>query len=118
MSESLEQNIVSLLEEHVELAISTIQKLREEKLAFEAEVARLNSDVLQRDAQIQELETRNSELRAASEQARLATEAERAEIRHQLEDLMAVLAESKTAVDDAENEIAFTVESTAPDSEV
>ena len=45
MSETFEQSIVSHLEEHVELAISTVQKLRAEKLELEAEVARLNNDV-------------------------------------------------------------------------
>ena len=53
MSDALEQSIVSLLEERVELAISTVQELRAEKLELEAEIARLNSDLLQRDAQIQ-----------------------------------------------------------------
>ena len=38
-------------------AISTVQKLRAEKLELEAEIARLNTDVLQRDTKIQELET-------------------------------------------------------------
>lgn len=117
MSESLEQNIVSLLEEHVELAISTVQKLREEKFALEAEVDRLNSDVRQRDEQIQELETRNRELQEEFEQERLATEGERTEIRQRLEDLMDVLAESKVVVDDAGSEIEFTVENTAPNTE-
>ncbi len=93
MSETTGKNVVSLLEEHVDLAISTVKKLRDEKLALEAENARLNSDVVQRDAKIQELENLNSELKETSELARLATEEERAGIRKQLEGLMAGLAE-------------------------
>jgi predicted nucleic acid-binding Zn-ribbon protein len=93
MTEATGKNVVSLLEEHVDLAISTVKKLRNEKLELEAEVARLNSDVLQRDAKIQELESLNSDLRETSELARLATEEERAGIRKQLEGLMAGLNE-------------------------
>ena len=52
MSEATGKNVVSLLEEHVDLAISTVKKLRDEKLELEAEIARLNSDVLQRDAKV------------------------------------------------------------------
>lgn len=93
MSETTGKNVVSLLEEHVDLAISTVKKLRDEKLKLESEIARLNSDVLERDAKIQELESLNSDLREASELARLATEEERAGIRRQLEGLMDGLAE-------------------------
>ena len=101
MSESIEQSIVSLLEEHVELAISTVQQLRAEKLELEAEVARLNSDVLQRDAQIQELE-------AELDGERLATSEERSEIRERLEGLMNVLAVSNDAESvDTGDEITF-----------
>ena len=93
MSETTGKNVVSLLEEHVDHAISTVKKLRDEKLELEAEIARLNSDVIQREARIQELETLNNELREASELARLATEEERSDIRKQLEELMSGLAE-------------------------
>ena len=93
MSETTGKNVVSLLEEHVDLAISTVKKLRDEKLELEAEIARLNSDVIQRDARIQELENLNSDMREASELARLATEEERAGIRRQLEGLMSELVE-------------------------
>ena len=93
MSETTGKNVVSLLEEHVDLAISTVKKLRDEKLALEAEISRLNSDVIQRDARIQELESLNSEMREATELARLATEEERAGIRRQLEGLMEGLSE-------------------------
>jgi predicted nucleic acid-binding Zn-ribbon protein len=118
MSETTGKNVVSLLEEHVDLAISTVKKLRDEKLELEAEIARLNSDILQRDAKIQELENLNSELREASELARLVTEEERAGIRQQLEGLMAGLVEpdgtskdtDKTA-SNSEDEVLFKAKS-------
>ena len=97
MTESLEQSIVSLLEEHVELAISTVQELRANKLELEAEIARLNSDVVQRDAQIQELEQRNSQLEEALHLERLAVAQERTDVRERLEGLMNVLAASNEA---------------------
>ncbi len=98
MAESLEQSIVSLLEEHVELAVSTVQELRANKLELEAEIARLNSDVVQRDAHIQELEQRNSRLEDELNLERLAISQERADIRERLEGLMNVLASSNEAV--------------------
>ena len=118
MTESLEQSIVSLLEEHVELAISTVQELRANKLELEAEIARLNSDVVQRDAHIQELEQRNSRLEEELNLERLAIAQERADVRERLEGLMNVLAsssevvtETRTAVEteaDTHPEIDFT----------
>lgn len=109
MSETFEQSIVSHLEEHVELAISTVQKLRAEKLELEAEIARLNNDVLQRDTKIQELETHNSELEEELSLERLGTSQERSEIKERLEGLMNVLAASnETAEPDTGDEIAFT----------
>ncbi len=123
MSESPEKNVVALLEEHVELAISTVQKLRAEKLEFEAEIARLNSDVLQRDARIQELETRNGELNAAYEHEKLTAQEERTGIRQRLEELMAVLADTSDAVvpaadeavdEEAEESIVFTAGPASP----
>ena len=111
MSETFEQSIVSHLEEHVELAISTVQKLRAEKLELEAEIARLNNGVLQRDTKIQELETRNSELEEELNLERLGTSQERSEIKERLEGLMDVLASSnETAEADTGNEIAFTAQ--------
>ena len=111
MSETFEQSIVSHLEEHVELAISTVQKLRAEKLELEAEIARLNSDVLQRDTKIQELETRNSDLEEELDLERLGTSQERSEIRERLEGLMDVLAVSnETEEPDTGDEIAFTAQ--------
>ncbi len=114
MAETTGKNVVSLLEEHVDLAISTVKKLRDEKLALEAEISRLNSDVIQREARIQELESLNSDMREASELARLATEEERAGIRRQLEDLMEGLSEpngdserTDAAENSAENELTF-----------
>ena len=96
MSETTGKNVVSLLEEHVDHAISTVKTLRDEKLELQAEIARLNSDVIQRDAKIQELETLNNEMQEASELARLATEEERSGIRRQLVDLMQGLAEPES----------------------
>ena len=116
MSESFEQSIVSLLEEHVELAISTVQQLRAEKLELEAEVARLNSDVLQRDTKIQELETRNSELEDELDLERLATSQERSEVKERLEGLMNVLAVSnETEAPNTGDEIAFTAQNDESD---
>ena len=111
MSETFEQSIVSHLEEHVELAISTVQKLRAEKLELEAEIARLNNDVLQRDTKIQELETHNSELEEELNLERLGTSQERSEIKERLEGLMNVLAASNEPEEpDAGDEIAFTTQ--------
>lgn len=93
MSETTGNTVVSLLEEHVDHAISTVKKLREDKLELEAEITRLNNDVIQRDAKIEELEKLNSDMREASELARLAAEEEREGIRKHLEGLMAGLAE-------------------------
>jgi predicted nuclease with TOPRIM domain len=118
MAESLDQSIVSLLEEHVELAVSTVQELRANKLELEAEIARLNSDVVQRDAHIQELEQRNSRLEEELHLERLAISQERADVRERLEGLMNVLAssnetatETRTAIEteaDTGPEIDFT----------
>ena len=110
MSESPEKNVVALLEEHVELAIATVQKLRAEKLELEAEIARLTSDVLQRDAQIQELETRNSNLNESYELEKLTAQEERAGIRQRLEELMAVLADTSEA---GENDTSASVDEEA-----
>lgn len=115
MSESFEQNIVSLLEDHVELAISTVQKLRAEKLELEAEIARLNNDVLQRDARIEELETQNSELAEELNLGKLATTQERSEIRERLESLMTVLAPADQPEADPGPEISFTAQGDEPD---
>lgn len=129
MSESPEKNVVALLEEHVELAISTVRQLRAEKLELEAEIARLNGDVLQRDARIQELEANNSELNEAYEYEKLTAQEERAGIRQRLEELMTVLADTSEAVaadadekvvdEAAEESIVFTTGSvtTAVDAE-
>lgn len=116
MSETFEQSIVSHLEEHVELAISTVQKLRAEKLELEAEIARLNNDVLQRDTKIQELETHNSELEEELSLERLGTSQERSEIKERLEGLMNVLAVSNEPQEtDTGDEIAFKAQDDEPD---
>ncbi len=112
-----EQSIVSLLEERVELAISTVQQLRTEKLELEAEIARLNSDLLQRDAQIQDLEDGNSDLREELDAERTATSNERSEIRERLEGLMDVLIASDGDSENAEGEIDFEVEYDESDAE-
>ena len=117
MSDALEQSIVSLLEERVELAISTVQQLRTEKLELEAEVARLNSDLLQRDAQIQDLEDRNSDLSDELDAERAATSDERSEIRERLEGLMDVLITSDEDPVDTEDEIDFKVDHDESDAE-
>lgn len=89
MSETTGKNVVSLLEEHVDRAISTVKNLRDEKLELEAEIARLNSDVIQRDEKIQELETHINEMQEESEE-------ERTGIRRQLEELMECFAEPES----------------------
>ena len=117
MSETFEQSIVSHLEEHVELAISTVQKLRAEKLELEAEIARLNNSVLQRDTKIQELETQNSDLEEELNLERLGTSQERSEIKERLEGLMNVLAASnETEAPDTGDEIAFTAQDDESDA--
>ena len=103
MSETTGKNVVSLLEEHVDRAISTVKSLRDEKLSLETEITRLNSDIMQRDARIQELEKDISDLREDSELARQTAEEERAGIRNQLETLMAVLADPDAASDDTDD---------------
>ena len=100
----LEQSIVSLLEEHVELAISTVQELRTEKLELEAEIARLNNDAVQRDAHIQELEQRNRDLEEELNLEQLAISQERTDVRERLEGLMAVLAVPNEAQTETEAE--------------
>ncbi len=132
MADAMNRNVVSLLEEHIELAISTVQKLREEKLELQAEIARLNSDVLQRDAQIQEQEAHYNKLSEAYEQEKLSAHNERNEIRQRLEDLMTVLAspgetveaqiesedaDSKESEAEEENGIVFEVKKTGQDTD-
>jgi len=81
--------------------------LRTDKLELEAEIARLNSDLLQRDAQIQDLEDRNSDLREELDAERAATSNERSEIRERLEGLMDVLiASDEGSVDEIDFEVA------------
>ena len=116
MAESLEQSIVSLLEEHVELAISTVQKLRADKLELEAEIARLNSDVVQRDGQIQQLQERNHQLEEELNLERLAISQERTDVRERLEGLMDVLAASNEEEPDTGPEIDFTVRNEGPNT--
>ena len=118
MSDALEQSIVSLLEERVELAISTVQELRAEKLELEAEIARLNSDLLQRDAQIQDLEDRNSNLREELDSERATVSDERSEIRERLEGLMDVLVASDESSVDINEEITFEAASDESDADV
>lgn len=118
MSDALEQSIVSLLEERVELAISTVQELRAEKLELEAEIARLNSDLLQRDAQIQDLEDRNSNLREELDSERATVSDERSEIRERLEGLMDVLVASDESSVDINEEITFETDTDESDADV
>lgn len=114
MSETTGQNVVSLLEEHVDHAISTVNTLRKQKIELEAQVSRLSSDVIERDSKIVELETLITEMKEDSELARLATEDERSEIRRQLEGLMQGLDEpdgnesgTEEITEESENEVMF-----------
>jgi chromosome segregation ATPase len=116
MSDALEQSIVSLLEERVELAISTVQQLRAEKLELEAEISRLTSDLLQRDGEIQNLEDRNSDLKEELGSERAATSDERSEIRERLAGLMDVLIASDESPVDTNDEITFEVDTDEVDT--
>ena len=120
MAESLEQSIVSLLEDHVELAISTVQELRADKLELEAEIARLNNEVVQHDAQIQRLEERNRDLEEELNLERLAISQERTDVRERLEGLMDVLAASNEAEAEVDTgtEIDFTIRNEQPNTMV
>lgn len=101
MLEDLRENVLTLLEERVRRAIETINRLREERLAFESENNQLRNELDQRDVQIQNLEQRNAELnhleteitvlRNEREQERLEVDKEKAEIRERLEGLMTML---------------------------
>ena len=101
MLEDLRENVLTLLEERVERAIETINRLREEKLALESENNQLRNDLDQRDVQIQNLEQRNAELnhfeseirvlQNEREQERLEVDKEKAEVRDRLEGLMTML---------------------------
>ena len=101
MLEDLRENVLTLLEERVERAIETINRLREEKLAFESENNQLRNELDQRDVQIQNLEQRNAELnhfeseimviQNEREQERLEVNKEKAEVRERLEGLMTML---------------------------
>ena len=116
MSEAFEQSIVSLLEERVELAISTVQQLRAKKLELEAEISRLTSDLLQRDGEIQNLEDRNSDLKEELDSERAATSDERSEIRERLAGLMDVLIASDESPVDTNDEITFEVDTDEVDT--
>ncbi len=101
MLEDLRENVLTLLEERVERAIETINRLREEKLALESENNQLRNDLDQRDVQIQNLEQRNAELnhfeseilvlQNEREQERLEVDKEKGEVRERLEGLMTML---------------------------
>lgn len=117
MSEVFEQSIVALLEERVELAISTVQELRANKLELEAEIARLNNVVLQREAQIQELESNNNGLRSELDSERSTTSEERSEIRERLAGLMDVLIASDEHGTEHDHETALSGEHHEPDAE-
>ncbi len=104
MSDTFEQSIVSLLEEHVEHAITTVQQLREQKLQLETEIASLNSAVAQRDAQIQELENEYLALQEELDNERSSTSVERSKIRERLVGLMDALNTSEASHGSTETE--------------
>lgn len=94
MSETTGKTVVSLLENHVDHVITTVKNLRDEKHELEAEIVRLNNDVIQRDAKIQELENLNADLRDEAEK-------EREEIRQQLKGLMSGLKDPDAETENA-----------------
>lgn len=112
MLEDLRENVLTLLEERVERAIETINRLREEKLALESENNQLRNDLDQRDVQIQNLEQRNAELnhfeaeiaalRNKREQERLEVDKEKAEVRERLEGLMTMLSDVESRSEEQE----------------
>lgn len=112
MLEDLRDNVLTLLEERVQRAIETINRLREEKLAFESENNQLRNELDQRDVQIQNLEQRNVELnhfetelqvlQNEREQERLDVDKEKAEIRERLEGLMTMLNNVETRSENQE----------------
>ena len=104
MSDTFEQSIVSLLEEHVEHAITTVQQLGEQKLQLETEIASLNSAVAQRDAQIQELENEYLALQEELDNERSSTSVERSKIRERLVGLMDALNTSEASHGSTETE--------------
>jgi len=101
MLEELRENVLSLLEERVEHAISTIQTLRADKLSLESQIEQLRSELKQQEERIQELENRNeelqrfeSELKQVQEERegeRQEVDREKMEIRDRLEGLMTML---------------------------
>ena len=101
MLEDLRENVLTSLEERVERAIETINRLREEKLSLESENNQLRNELDNRDVRIQNLEQRTAELnhfeaeiialRNQREQERLDVETEKTEIRERLEGLMTML---------------------------
>ena len=101
MLEDLREDVLTLLEERVERAIETINRLREEKLTLESENNQLRNELDNRDVQIQNLEQRNAELNHLEaelqvlqnerEQERLDVDKEKAEVRDRLEGLMTML---------------------------
>ena len=129
MLEDLRENVLTLLEKRVERAIETINRLREEKLAFEAENNQLRNELDQRDVQIQNLEQRNAELnhfeaeiamlQNEREQERLGVDKEKAEIRERLEGLMTMLnnVESRSETQEEAEPNPFDLTSETADSE-
>ena len=101
MLEELRDNVLSLLEERVELAINTIQSLREDKLPLESKISQLQDELQQKEERIQDLENRNQELlhvesdlkqlQEARDQERDEIDREKTEIRERIEGLMTML---------------------------
>ena len=123
MLEELRDNVLSLLEERVELAINTIQSLREDKLSLESQISQLQGELQQKEEWIQDLENRNQELlhvesdlkqlQEARDQERDEIDREKTEIRERIEGLMTMLNGVNGRQEELEADQLFTGEDTS-----
>ena len=123
MLEELRDNVLSLLEERVELAINTIQSLREDKLSLESQISQLQGELQQKEEWIQDLENRNQELlhvesdlkqlQEARDQERDEIDREKTEIRERIEGLMTMLNGVNGRQEELEGDQLFTGEDTS-----
>ena len=123
MLEELRDNVLSLLEERVELAINTIQSLREDKLSLESQISQLQGELQQKEEWIHDLENRNQELlhvesdlkqlQEARDQERDEIDREKTEIRERIEGLMTMLNGVNGRQEELEADQLFTGEDTS-----
>lgn len=126
MLEELRDNVLSLLEERVELAINTIQSLREDKLALESQISQLQGELQQKEEWIQDLENRNQELlhveadlkqlQEERDQERDEIDKEKIEIRERIEGLMTMLSGVNGRHEELDADQLFTADDTSDSS--